>query len=131
MLILRDPALAVDIAHPGIRNLVEQRFVEICAGETYDYDLHGYMIVVEPGDGVAALEKESNCPILRNLFDDARFGDLDFAPCFEVLEDHPGCYEMVFIFSDSGFGIVFFIPKQKGVDADLLAMCAEYAVPAD
>ena len=131
MLILRDPALAVGIADPRIRNLVEQRFVEICAGEAYEYDLHGYIIVVEPGDCVAALEEESSCPILRNLFDDARFGDPDFAPCFEALEDHADCYEMVFILSDGGFGIVIFIPKQQEIDADLLAMCAEYAVPAD
>jgi hypothetical protein len=130
MLILRDPTMASTIPDPGIRGLVEQRFAEICAGDAYDFDLHGYMIVVEPGDSVDALEEESSCCILRNLFDDARFGEPDFAPSFEALEEHAGCYEMVIILSDSGFGIEIFIPKTGGIDADLLAMCAIYATPA-
>lgn len=130
MLVLRDPALASSIADPEIRDLVEQRFVDICADEDYEADLHGYMIVVEPGDSVAALERGSGCPILRNLCNDIRFGEPGFRPCFEVLEEHAGCYEMVFVPSDGDFGIVIFIPKQEGIDADLLAMCAEYAVPA-
>src|ERR1019366_1611891 len=127
MLILRDPALAKRIADPDIRSLVEQRFVEILAGEPYDYDSHGYMIVVEPGDTVDALEEESSCRILRNLFDKTRFGDPDFAPSCEALEEHSTCYEMVFILNDDGLGISIFIPKTKGIDADLLAMCAIYA----
>lgn len=131
MLILRDPALASSIVDPDIRGLVEQRFAEICAGEAYDYDLHGYMIVVEPGDSVESLEQETSCRILHNLFDDTRFGDPDFVPSFEALEEHPGCYEMVFILNDEGFGIDIYIPKQLGIDPELLAMCAEYAAPAD
>jgi hypothetical protein len=131
MFILRDPALASSIVDPDVRSLVEQRFAEICAGDPYDYDLHGYMIVVEPGDSVESLEQETSCRILRNLFDDARFGDPDFMPSFEALEEHAGCYEMVFILNDDGFGIDIYIPKQPGIDADLLAMCAEYAAPAD
>lgn len=102
MIILRNPSAISSISDPGIRRLAEHRFTEICAGEAYDYDLHGYMIVVEAGDSVDALEKESSCPILRNLFDDVGFGSLDFAPSFEVLEEHAGCYEMVFILNDEG-----------------------------
>ncbi|MDP1927577.1 MAG: hypothetical protein Q8K62_03600 [Thiobacillus sp.] len=131
MLILRDPALASSIVDPDVRSLVEQRFAEVCAGEAYDYDSHGYMIVVEPGDSVESLEQEISCRILHNLFDDARFGDPDFSPSFEALEDHAGCYEMVFILNDEGFGIDIYVPKQTGIDAELLAMCAEYAVPAN
>jgi len=130
MLVLRDPALASSIDNPGIRSLVKQRFAEILAGEAYDYDRHGYMIVVEAGDTAEALEEASCCPILRNLFDETRFGSPDFSPSFEALEEHAGCYEMVFILNDEGFGIAIFIPKSEGIDADLLAMCAMYAVPA-
>ena len=129
MLILRDPAMASSIADPDIRALVEQRFVEILAGEPYDYDQHGYMIVVESGDSVAALEDETSCPILHGLLDDNHYGHPDFAPSCEALEEHSGCYEMVFILNDDGFGISIFIPKAAGIDADLLATCAEYAEP--
>lgn len=130
MLILRDPALASSIADPEIRGLVEQLFIDICDGEPYEYDLHGYMIVVEPGDTVEALEKESNCPILHNRNGDVRFGDPAYAPSFEFVAEHVGCYEMVFVLDDSGFGVDFFIPKTGVIDAELLALCARYAEPS-
>jgi hypothetical protein len=130
MLILNNPILVDRIPDLVIRELVRLRFSEICAGEPYDYDLHGYMVVVEPGDSAAALEQEVGFPLLNNPFDGARYGEPDFTPSFEALEEHAGCYEMVFIFNDEGFGVGIFIPKQPGVDGDLLAMCAEYAVPA-
>ena len=130
MLVLRDPALASRIANSEIRSLVTQRFAEVCAGEVYNYDEHGYMIVVEPGDSVEALEQESSLPILRNLFDEVTFPNPEFSPTYEALEEHHGCYEILFITTDSGFGITFFIPKEAGIDASLLAMCAEYASPA-
>ena len=115
MLVLRDPEVAGSIvATPEIRRLVEQRFLDVCVDEPYEPDLHGYLIVVEPGDSVQDLEEESGCPF----------------SCFEVLEELATCYEMVFTPGDGDFGIVIFIPKLAGIDPDLLAMCAEYAVPA-
>ena len=130
MLLLFDPNGVSRIADPDIRSLVTQRFTEVCAGEPYDVDMHGYMIVVEPGDTVAALEEECSCPILHNLFDETRFGEPGYAPSFEHLEDHGQCYEMVFIMSDDGSGVSIFIPKAKGIDADLLKLCETYAAPA-
>ena len=130
MLVLRDPSLASSITDNDIRELVKQRFDEICDGEDFDPDLHGLFFVVEPGDGVEALEEESGCPILRSYIGTARYGDPEFKPVFECLEEHDTCYEMVFVPGDGDFGIVIFIPKQEGIDPELLAMCAEYAEPA-
>ena len=130
MLVLRSAELASRIAEPGIRRLVEQRFAQILDGEPYDVDRHGYMIVVEPGDGVAALEAESGCPILSDIFGDARFGQPEFSPATEALEEHASCYELVFIFSDEGAGVLIFVPKVDGIDSELLAMCAAYATKA-
>ena len=130
MLILRDPELASSINDPDLRDLVEQRFNDISQEEPYDPDINGYMIVVEVGDSVEALESEIGCPILRSYIGNARYGDPGFKPVFECLEEHDTCYEMVFVPGDGDFGIVLFIPKQEGIDADLLAMCAEYAEPA-
>jgi len=87
------------------------------------------MLVVEPGDTVEAIERESGCPMLRNTFDDARFGDPEFTPAAEVIEEHSNCYELVFIFSDDG-GVEIFVPKVDGIDPELLAMCRQFAVPA-
>lgn len=131
MLRLFEPKAVSRIADPDIRRLVAKRFVEISAGEAYDVDLHGYMIVVEVGDTVAALEEECGSPILHNLFDETRFGEPGFAPSFEHLEDHHGvCWEMVFIMSDDGSGVSIFIPKEKGIDVELLSLCNAYAAPA-
>lgn len=130
MIILHGPSLIHHIADPSIRNLVSQRFSQILSGEPYDYDQHGYMIVVEPGDSIESLESETCCSILHNAFDNTHFGEADFTPCFEALEEHSHCFEMLFILSDSGFGIELFIPKHSGINPELLALCAEYAVPA-
>lgn len=129
MLILDSLTLLGNIPDPYIRSLVERRFTQILSGEPYDYDLHGYMIVVEPNDTIESLEKETRCSILHNFFDDTQFGDSDFTPSFEALEEHASCFEMVFILNDEGFGIAIFIPKYIGINAELLAMCTEYAVP--
>jgi len=129
VLIVNSPQVALSIEDPDVRRLVWRRFQQITAGEVYDYDRHGELIVVEPGDTVAALEEESGCPILSN-YDGARFGDPDFWPSVEAIEDHAGCYEIVVILNDDGFGVALFIPKQLGIDPDLLAMCAKHSQPA-
>ncbi|MCX7140799.1 MAG: hypothetical protein NT123_06815 [Proteobacteria bacterium] len=135
MLILRDPTDAGSISDPAIRSLVELRFAQIGQDEPYDADQHGYMIVVEPGDTVQELEQETSCCILHDLFEDIPFGNPDFTPSFEILEEHHGTdgtvfYEMLFITNDDGFGITLFVPKAEGIDAGLLAMLAEFATPA-
>ena len=130
MLILRDPALASRIADSGLRALVEVRFAQVWGGAAYDHREHGYMIVVEPGDSVESLEAESGCSILNDPDESIHFGHPEFSPACEVLDEHPGCFEMAFILNDDGFAIALFIPKRDGVDADLLAMCAAFAEPA-
>ena len=131
MRVLRDPGLTSTIEDEALRALVAQRFVEIAQDEPYDPDIYGYFIVMEPGDSVAALEKAAGWPILGSVFNNARFGDADFLPCFEFLEEHewPACYEVVFILNDGGFGIDIFIPKVLGMDQQLLDFCKAYAVP--
>ena len=119
MLVLRDPALARRIDVPEIRRLVEQWFLDVSAEEPYEPDIHGFVIIVEPGDSVRDLEEESGCPIQNASF-----------PRFEVLEELDTCCEMVFVPGDGDFGVVVFIPKLEGIDPDLLALCVEYAIPA-
>ena len=85
------------------------------------------VFIIEAGDTVQDIEQEIGFSILTNLFDDIRYPDPDFVPCFEVLEDHGTFYEMLFIFGDGDDAIEIFIPKY-GVDNKLLAMCSQYAV---
>jgi hypothetical protein len=131
MIVLPDPQAINQVTDPYIRDLVSLRWTQILAGEPYDYDRHGYMVIVESGDTVEQLEQEVGLPILHGLFDDAPFGDDDFTPCFEILEEHRNehctVYEMVFISNDDGFATTVFVPAREGVPTDLLAMCRSFA----
>ena len=126
MIRIRGPDQARRISDPDVRRLVEQRFAEICNGERYDPEVHGEMGVVEPGDTLATLERDSGVPIATNPFDDSRFPDPDFVPVCEYLEEHAGCFEMMFLFSDDGAGVNIFVPK-LGADAEILALCARFS----
>ena len=134
MIVLRDPQTVGEVTDPYIRELVTLRFAQVMAGEPYDDDRHGYMVVVEAGDTVEQLEQEISLPILHGLFDDLPFGNPDFTPCFEILEEHRNgntcIYEMVFISNDDGAFAALFIADTEGIDVDLLAMCRSFATPA-
>ena len=133
MQIIRDPASTAQITNPEIRRLVEQRIDDLGKPdgpeEPFDLATLGYFIIVEPGDTLDAIDAQLGFPILANRFSGIRFGHPGFTPSFEFVEAFSGCFDMVFILDDSGFGIEVFIPKS--IDSpDLLAMCQRYAMPA-
>ena len=121
MLILKFPSSFDSITDPNILKLVKMRHDQL-GDELFDS-----VINIEAGDSLSDIEQEIGFSILTNLFDDKRYPDPDYVPCFEVLEDHGTFYEMVFIFGDGDDAIEIFIPKY-GVDNELLAMCDQYAV---
>ncbi len=120
MIIIRDSVSMASIDEP----LVQQRYAEISSVG----DVH--FIIVQVGDTVAELERECGFPILRNWLDDTYYGDDDFTPCFEALEEHARCWEIVWILNDDGCGVEVFVPKVIGIDPVLLAFCREYSTPA-
>jgi hypothetical protein len=95
-----------------------------------DSNLPTPMIIIEPKDSLSDIEEEIGFPILTNLFDDISYPDPDFMPSCEALEDHGGCYEMLFILGDGEETIEIFIPK-TGVDSLLLAMCADFSTQSE
>jgi hypothetical protein len=121
MLILKSPSSFDSITDPDILKLVKMRHDQL-GDEMFDS-----AIIIEAGDSISDIEQEIGFSILTNLFDDVRYPDPDFVPCFEVLEDHGTFYEMLFIFGDGDDAIEIFIPKHV-VDNELLAMCSQYAV---
>jgi hypothetical protein len=87
-------------------------------------------MLVEPGDNSDRIESATGYSLLKSLFNDTVYGDPDFMPDFEYLEDHIGFFEAVYIFTDSGFAVVMIVPKEEGIDGRILALCTEFAVPA-
>ena len=113
MQILRDEASIAQLKDPDLRALIQQR-TEALLHEFDDMALHELVtfVVVEPGDSLQDLEGQLGCTALG------------FAPSPELIEEHPGYFEMVFVISDDGYGIEVFIPKDSGIDPELLAVCA-------
>lgn len=130
MLILRDPAHVERVQEPRLRALITQRFAEVSVDEPYDPDVIGDFAVAEPGDTLASLESALGAPILHSQFSNARFGEPDYEPCHEFLEEHVFCFEVCWIYNDGGYGLLLFVPKVDGMDAGLLDYCRAYAVPA-
>ena len=117
------------LARPELRCLIEKVIADL--GEDFCHDPKGlgYFLVIEPGDTLADIHAHIGFDILANRYTGIRFDQPGYTPSFEVLEEHAGYYEMVFIVSDDGFGIEVFIPKTIDI-AELLAMCQRYATPA-
>ena len=89
------------------------------------------VFVVEPGDTLQTIDAAMDGCFLTNHWSRRQLGDPAFVPCFETLEEHATVYEMLFIQSDEGHALVIFVPKAAGIDSELLAMCAQYATPAE
>ena len=121
MLILKSPSSFDSITDHDILKLVKLRHDQL--GDA----LFDSVIIVEAGESLSDIEEEIGFSILTNLFDDVRYPDPDFVPCFEAMEDHGNFYEILFLFSDGDEAVEIFIPKH-GVDNELLAMCSQFAV---
>jgi hypothetical protein len=130
MRVLRDPAAIAQLEAGELHTLLAQRVASL--SEFADYELHELVtfVVVQPGDSLEGLEEQLGFDALCNRFDGTRFGDPGFTPSWELLEQHAGYFAIVYVLSDDGFGIEVFVPKQPGVNPELLAMCATYATPA-
>jgi hypothetical protein len=109
---------------------IKERMACMAQDEPFDSDIHGQIVVIEAGDSLGALPSVIGFDILINSFTGLRFGEPGFEPTFEVLEESPVCYELVFIHGDGDDGIVIFIPKGVEIDPALLAYCETYATAA-
>jgi hypothetical protein len=109
-----------DVADLGIRALLQLRFDQL-DGVIDDTAF----FVTEGSDTIDQIEAETGCPIVSSWFDTAVFGDDDFMPSFDFIEEHRHCYEMMFATTDD-FTVVIFVPKER-IDDRLLALCREYA----
>ena len=113
-----------------LRNHMLETISKITDGAFYDPSIYGHFVLVEVGDYIGEIEAMTGCHLMHGLSQNSQYGDADYQPSFEWLVEHPIFYEAVFIISDDGYGIDLLIPKALGIDPDLLAMCAKYAVPA-
>ena len=129
MIVVRDLSTIDQISNLQIRELVQQRVNDL-GGESFDSNELGYFLVVESSDTLEALSAQLGFDLLRNRFTGIRFNATGFTPSFEFIEEFPACYDMVFVLDDTGIGVEIFVPKEEGIDPDLIAMCRMFAYTA-
>ena len=114
-----------NIINVHIHHFLEQRFQAITDGEELDPDIHGHALVIEPTDTMASLLADSEGCILRGLTD---IGPFVMPP--ESVEEHPEFYDLVFVPGDGDYAVTVVVPREPGIDAQLLTLCAQIATPA-
>lgn len=132
MLIVHDRSNVQAVQSKVVQRFLERRFAQLdeSIGDEMRSCVEGQFIVVQPGDTAREIEEAAGFPLLKGLFDDAAFGTDDYSPGFEWATDHGDLYEILFVHSDGGDFTAIVIPRQeKGIDGQLLALCATYAKP--
>lgn len=128
MLALLDPEDLDRIEDASIAELVRRRQAEASEAGCETEEAPAFYLV-EPGDAVDAVESGAGVWITRHPFDQRRYGEPGFAPTFELLLEHPGCFEMLFV-GGGDFGVTLVVPKHPGIDPALAAFCQSFASPA-
>ena len=112
--------------HPDLelRHLLTERIHSLEAFDDLPDDLGNLLQVgvLEPMEGAAALET-----LLGGRSSFSSFLQPGFCPTWEVIEAHGHWFELTFVLSDAGAGVVVYVPLTA--DAELLNMCARYAIP--
>ena len=114
-----------NIINVHIRQFLEKRFLAMTDGDEFDPDIHGYALVIEPSDTMASLLADAEGCIIRGL---SETGPFVMPP--ESVQEHPEFYDLVFVTGDGDFAVTVVVPREPGIDAQLLTLCAQIATPA-
>lgn len=114
---------------PALRRLLTGRIEALSVYDGFELSELVNVIIIDPVDRVADLDAQLGFSILINRIDGVRFGDPNFTPNWESIECHPGWFELTFILSDDGFGLLVFIPDREGIDPTLLELCRAQGHP--
>lgn len=114
-----------NIINVHIRHFLEQRFRAITDGDDLDPDIYGYALVIESSDTMESLLADPEGCILRGLTETGAFV---MPP--EPVEEHPEFYDLVFVPGDGDYAVTVVVPREPGIDTQLLDLCAQIATPA-
>lgn len=78
-----------------------------------------FFIIPEAGDTLTQVESAIG----------REFHSPEGLPQWELMEEHPGLYEIVMVLDDSGFGVEILIPKE-GIDPELSDLCRRHSTPS-
>jgi hypothetical protein len=95
---------------PAVAPYISKRIEELAEYADYDLAELVHVLVVEPGDTLADLNGA-----LGFAVEDRRV---------DAIDSHPACWELTYVLSDFGSGVVVYIPKSPDIDPRLLEVCA-------
>jgi hypothetical protein len=106
-------------SHPdkSITSMVSLRLTELTDEFTMEEVV--FFVIPESGDTLRQLESA----IGRELHSS------EGLPQWELMEEHPGLYEIVMVLDDAGFGAEILIPKE-GIDPELSDLCRRHSAPS-
>ena len=128
LIVVHDHSNIDQISNIAIKDLIRKRIDslnDLDAGDLCN------MLVVEGSDTLESLSAQLTFNILCNRLTGIRFDQEGFTPSFEFIEEFPSCFDMVFVLSDDGFGVELFVPKEKGINSELIAMCRTFTFNKD
>ena len=115
---INDPSQVEDVT---IRSFFQQRFEQL-EGDISDTEF----ILVDSGDSLESLESGTGCALFSCWCSEAVYGDEDYQPSFEFIEQHQQCHEMLFVTSDD-FNVIIVVPIADDIDIALSMFCREYS----
>jgi hypothetical protein len=101
---------------PAVAPFISKRIEELAEDADYDLAELVHIIVVETGDTFAELDEALGFAVEHRAVD--------------AIDAHPGCWELTYILTDGGFGVVVYVPKGADIDPRLLDLCASRAAGA-
>ena len=93
-----------------------------------DFGEHCRFVVFQPGDRPTHLaDALQGWDLFENPASATRYGDPDFTPAWEWIEDHGSLWEICLVGTDDGFANVAIIMNAPGVNRDVLGLCRAWA----
>ncbi len=111
MQVMRDSAsIRGSVSDPTLSPLIA-RLIEDLADYDRELEEMVQVVVIDPGDEMTTIDAALGFPLLDRPLD--------------VIEAHPGWFELTYVLSDDGFGVVVYVPVRPGVDPRLIEHCRE------
>lgn len=129
MKMYRNPAsikALADQAHgTELQPLVQNRLKSLLQPDLDYAALLLAVMVVEEGDTTDELESAVGFSVVRNRWNGLPPGGEHFTPSWDALDEHADWFELTFILSDEGEGIVVLLPK--AIACPLGNLCRAFA----
>lgn len=97
------------ITDTTLKHILSERVEQLSEYDGYDLSEMAHFLIVQPGDTLNTIE--------------AALGFSPITNPAEMITDHRGWFEAVFILSDDGFGWVVLVPDDPTLPLGLLEVC--------